>query len=84
MYTIFGALILGCEESDEVDWVRMERMDDDEVLDRNINGVMVDLFACNPFLEDAETPDSRYREEIRRRDDAMVNYCCLSMIVCSK
>jgi hypothetical protein len=58
----------------------MERMDDDEVLDRNINGVMVDLFACNPFFEDA---DSRYREEIRRRDDAMVNYCCLSMIVCS-
>jgi len=59
----------------------MERMDDDdEVLDRNINGVMVDLFACNPFLEDA---DSKYREEIRRRDDAMMNYCCLSMIVCS-
>lgn len=72
MYTIFGALIFGCfeEESDEVDWVRIERMDDDEVvLDRNINGVMVDLFACNPFLEDAEI---RYREEIRRRDDAMV------------
>lgn len=45
-------------------------MDDDEVvLDRNINGVMVDLFACNPFLEDAEI---RYREEIRRRDDAMM------------
>jgi DNA-binding MltR family transcriptional regulator len=60
----------------------MERMDDDdEVLDRNINGVMVDLFACNPFLEDADS--SKYREEIRRRDDAMMNYCCLSMIVCS-
>ena len=51
----------------------MERMDDD----RNINGVMVDLFACNPFLEDA---DSRYREEIRRRDDAMVNLLLLLLI----